>query len=65
MTRQPVQKFEVELAGIPRGPMRGNEPRVTQTFQSSDGRFAWQQAPAGNWNVRVAAHRYQRFQSKV
>ena len=46
---------------MPRGHIRGNEPRVTQTFQSTDGRFAWQQAPAGHWNVRVAAHRYQRF----
>ena len=32
-----------------------------QTFHSTDGRFAWQQAPAGNWNVMVAARRYQHF----
>ncbi|MGH8241694.1 MAG: carboxypeptidase-like regulatory domain-containing protein, partial [Steroidobacteraceae bacterium] len=60
-TRQPVPEFEVQLIGVPRGHIIGNEPQVTQSFQSTDGRFAWQQAPAGHWNVRVAAQRYQHF----
>ena len=61
MTRQPVPEFEVHLIGMPRGHIRGNEPRVTQSFQSADGRFALQLAPAGQWNVMVAAQRYQDF----
>jgi len=60
-TRQPVQEFEVRLVGAARGQIGGNEPQAAQTFQSTDGRFAWQQAPAGHWNVTVAAPRYQRF----
>jgi hypothetical protein len=60
-TRQPVPEFEVQLVGVPRGHIRGNEPRVAQTFESADGRFAWQRAPVGTWNVMVSAPGYQQF----
>jgi hypothetical protein len=61
VTRQPVQKFEITLAGVPEGHIVGDEPRVAKTFKSTDGRFAWRQAPVGRWNARVAAPRYQHF----
>lgn len=61
VTRQPLVKFEVTLVEAPKGHIIGNEPRVAKTFESSDGRFAWVQAPVGNWNVTVAAPRYQHF----
>jgi hypothetical protein len=60
-TRQPLVKFEVTLVGVPKGHVIGNEPRVAKTFESANGRFAWEQAPVGNWNVTVAAPRYQHF----
>ena len=60
-TRQPVPQFEVQLVGVPRGHIRGNEPRVAQTFESADGRFAWQRAPVGAWSVMVTAPGYQQF----
>src|ERR1044072_4572809 len=59
VTRQPVPEFEVQLMRIPTPPVIGDEPKVAQTFQSTDGRFAWQRAPAGKWNVTVTASRYQ------
>ncbi len=61
VTRQPLVKYEVTLAGVPKRHIIGNEPRVTKTFESSDGRFAWKQAPVGDWNVTVVAPRYQHF----
>lgn len=61
VTRQPVEKFEITLAGVPEGQIVGDEPRVAKTFKSTDGRFAWRQAPVGNWNVTIAAPRYQHF----
>jgi hypothetical protein len=61
VTRHPVEKFEITLAGVPQGHPIGDEPRVAKTFKSTDGRFAWRQAPVGNWNARVAAPRYQHF----
>ena len=61
VTRQPVEKFEITLEGVPEGNIVGDEPRVAKTFKSTDGRFAWRQAPVGNWNVTVAAPRYQHF----
>jgi hypothetical protein len=61
VTRHPVEEFEITLAGVPEGHIVGDEPRVEKTFKSTDGRFAWRQAPVGNWNVTVAAARYQRF----
>src|SRR5688572_27531991 len=61
VTRHPVEKFEITLAGVPQGHIVGDEPRVAKTFESSDGRFAWRQAPVGTWNARVAAPRYQHF----
>jgi hypothetical protein len=60
-TRQPVQKFEITLIGVPEGHIVGDEPRAAKTFKSTDGRFAWRQAPVGRWNARVAAPRYQHF----
>ena len=61
-TRKPVpQQFEVRLARIQRGPEIREEQPITQTFQSDTGRFAWKDAPAGTWNVTVAAPRYQHF----
>lgn len=61
-TRKPVpQQFEVRLARIQRGPEIREEQPITQTFQSDTGRFAWKDAPAGTWNVTVAASRYQHF----
>ncbi len=61
VTRQPVEKFEITLVGVPEGDIVGDEPRVAKTFKSTDGRFAWQQAPVGNWNVTIVAPRYQHF----
>jgi hypothetical protein len=61
VTRHPVEKFEITLAGVRQGHIVGDEPRVAKTFQSTDGRFAWRQAPVGNWNARVDAPRYQHF----
>jgi hypothetical protein len=61
VTRQPVKKFEITLVGVPEGHIVGDEPRVAKTFESADGRFAWRQAPVGNWNVTIAAARYQHF----
>jgi hypothetical protein len=61
VTRQPVQKFEITLVGVPQGDIVGDEPRVAKTFKSTDGRFTWRQAPVGNWNAAVAAPRYQHF----
>jgi hypothetical protein len=61
VTRQPVEKFEITLVGVPEGHIVGDEPRVAKTFKSTDGRFAWRQAPVGNWNVTIAAPRYQHF----
>jgi hypothetical protein len=61
VTRRPVQEFEVRLVGMPHGQIRGNEPHVEQTFQATDGRFAWQRAPTGKWNVTIAAPGYQYF----
>ena len=61
VTRHPVEKFEITLAGVRQGHIVGDEPQVAKTFKSSDGRFAWRQAPVGNWNARVAAPRYQHF----
>src|SRR5688572_18391155 len=61
VTRRHVQKFEITLAGVPEGHIVGDEPRVAKTFKSTDGRFAWRQAPVGRWNARVAAPRYQHF----
>lgn len=59
VTRQPVPEFEIWLA-VPQKMIR-NKPQVTRTFQSSDGRFAWQGAPAGNWDITVVAPRYRHF----
>jgi hypothetical protein len=61
VTRHPVEKFEITLAGVSEGHIVGDEPRVAKTFESTDGRFAWRQAPMGNWNARVAAPGYQHF----
>jgi Carboxypeptidase regulatory-like domain len=62
VTRRPVaQEFEVRLLGARFELPSREEPPVTQTFQSEDGRFAWKHAPAGTWHVRVAAHGYQPF----
>jgi hypothetical protein len=61
VTRQPVDKFEITLVGVPEGHIVGDEPRAAKTFKSTDGRFAWQRAPVGNWNVTVVAPRYQHF----
>jgi hypothetical protein len=61
VTRRPVEKFEITLAGVPQGDIVGDEPRIAKTFRSTDGRFAWRQAPVGNWNARIAAPRYQHF----
>ncbi len=60
-TRHPVEKFEITLVGVPEGHIVGDEPRAEKTFKSTDGRFAWRQAPVGNWNVTVAAAGYQHF----
>jgi hypothetical protein len=61
VTRHAVEKFEITLAGVAEGHIVGDEPRVAKTFTTTDGRFAWRQAPAGNWNVTIAAPRYQHF----
>jgi hypothetical protein len=61
VTRQPVKRFEVRLVKLSRYETRDGEPGFTQAFQSKDGRFAWQQAPVGNWTATVAAPRYQLF----
>jgi len=60
VTRQPVPKFEIQLLELMRPGIPGNA-RASQSFQSVDGRFAWQRAPVGKWMGVVAAPRYQRF----
>jgi hypothetical protein len=60
VTRQPVREFEIQLVGMLRPGIPGN-PRATQSFRSTDGRFAWQRAPVGTWTAVVVAPRYQRF----
>jgi hypothetical protein len=63
VTRQPIsQEVEVRLLRIQEGPEYREEPPITRTFQAKDGRFVWQDAPAGNWHVTVAARGYQLFQ---
>jgi hypothetical protein len=59
VTRQPVPQFEIWLA-VPQKVVR-NKPQVTRAFRSSDGRFTWTQAPAGNWDITVVAPRYRHF----
>lgn len=62
VTRRPVaQEFEIRLLGVRYEQPSRDEPPVTQTFQSEDGRFAWKHPPAGTWHVTVAAHGYQPF----
>jgi hypothetical protein len=60
VTRQPVQEFEVGLAEVFHDRILGKQV-AAQTFQPTDGRFIWQQAPVGNWYATVVARRYQRF----
>ena len=43
------------------GDIVGDEPRVAKTFKSTDGRFAWRQAPVGNWKPGRCRPRYQHF----
>lgn len=63
VTRQPIpREFEIRLLRIQEGPEYREEPPITRTFQSKSGRFAWQDAPAGNWHISVAARGYQLFQ---
>ena len=35
VTRQPVEKFEITLVGVPEGHIVGDEPRVAKTFKSA------------------------------
>jgi len=65
-TRRPVaQEFEVRLVRVRYESQSREEAPVTQTFQSEDGRFAWQPAPAGTWRVSVTAHGYQPFDAGI
>jgi hypothetical protein len=62
VTRQPVPEFEIHLIpGVTREGIVTTEPRASQTFQAANGRFTWQNAPAGKWKLKVAAPRYQHF----
>lgn len=63
VTRHPVQGFEVRLAEVFRDGILG-EQIATQTFQPTDGRFVWQQAPVGNWYATVVAPRYRPFRAE-
>jgi len=58
VTRGAVQKFEIQLQRLNTAI---EEPRVTRSFRSDDGTFAWQDAPVGDWYVTVTAPGYQRF----
>jgi hypothetical protein len=58
VTRQAVQKFEIQLQRLN---ATTEEPPVTRVFQTADGTFAWRDAPVGNWYVTVTAPDYQRF----
>jgi hypothetical protein len=60
VTREPVKEFEVELMELQRPGIPGKS-QAKQKFRSTDGRFAWQQAPVGEWGVRVVAPHYRQF----
>lgn len=62
VTRKPVPEFEVRLGRVQYGMLRQSDAAVVQTFQSKTGRFAWKRAPAGKWDVAVAARGYQPFE---
>lgn len=60
-TRRPVREFEIKLIRIQRGDSYREEPPLTQTFQTTNGRFAWNDVPAGTWTATVSAHGYRQF----
>lgn len=60
VTRKPVREFELEFHGTQPTKV-GDEAPGARTFQTRDGRFAWEYLPPGNWTVTASARGYQRF----
>jgi hypothetical protein len=61
VTRQPVPEFEVRLFPLQNSSFPFIGEPLTRTFQSSTGRFAWNDLEARTWSAMVSAHGYRQF----
>ena len=49
-TREPVREFELKFMRAQRTPADDEDPGARK-FRADDGRFEWQDLPAGQWSV--------------
>ncbi len=59
-TREPVREFELKFMRAQRTPADEKDPDARK-FRADDGRFEWQDLPAGQWSVTAESTGYQRF----